>query len=432
MGVTKDWIGLVEAAYDLSGDADTWLARLLEAAEPVLDAGHGVSAQLFRLRPVGVAIERAAARGAPELARLPEATVDAASLQALDRVYRAGVPAGTMSEVVWSRLPGEEEVFAAATGGRFRDAIGIVAHTGTGSGLALNSPLPETRTMGAAERRHWTRVCAHVGAGLRLRERWEAPEAMLSPDGRVVDARDGAEGRDARERLRHAVRALEEARGSARRREPEEALALWEGLVGGRWSLVDRFESDGRRYLLAVPNDPEVGDPRGLSRRERQVAEFVGLGRASKEIAYALGLSTSAVSNAERRVRQKLGLGSRSELATFFAPGGLRRRLTELEVEGASVLLATAPLVVEGRLARLTEAEREAALLAVQGATNTAIAARRGTSERTVANQLASAFRKLGVHSRAELAATLSGADGQDDGLPGASSAPEGCSSPSR
>jgi DNA-binding CsgD family transcriptional regulator len=368
---------------------------------------------------VGVVIERAAMRGAPELAPLPEATAAAASLEALDLVYRSGIPAATMSEVVWSRLPEQGEVFTSATGGRFRDAIGIVAHSGTGTGLALNSPLPALRTMSAVERRHWTRVCAHVGAGLRLRQRWGEPEAVLDPEGRVVEARDAAREPDARERLRCAVRTVEAARGAAGRRDAEEALALWEGLVGGRWSLVDRFESDGRRYLLAVPNDPEVGDPRGLSRRERQVAEFVGLGRTAKEIAYALGLSPSAVSNAERRAREKLGLGSRSALAAFFAPGGLRRRLTELELEGESVLLASAPLVAEERLARLTVAEREVALLAIQGATNAAIAARRGAAERTVANQLGAVFGKLGVHSRAELAALLSGAAREPSGKAG-------------
>lgn len=58
---------------------------------------------------------------------------------------------------------------------------------------------------------------------------------------------------------------------------------------------------------------------------------------------------------------------------------------------------------------RLTEAELEVARLAVEGLDNKSIAARRGTSVRTVANQLASVYRKLGVSSRAELAATWSG-----------------------
>jgi DNA-binding CsgD family transcriptional regulator len=55
--------------------------------------------------------------------------------------------------------------------------------------------------------------------------------------------------------------------------------------------------------------------------------------------------------------------------------------------------------------AGLTAAEREVAALAAAGLSNGDIARRRGRAPRTVANQLASVFRKLGVASRAELAA---------------------------
>jgi DNA-binding CsgD family transcriptional regulator len=53
----------------------------------------------------------------------------------------------------------------------------------------------------------------------------------------------------------------------------------------------------------------------------------------------------------------------------------------------------------------LTAAEREVTLAALSGLSNAGIAKQRGSSPRTVANQLALVFRKLGVHSRAELAA---------------------------
>jgi DNA-binding NarL/FixJ family response regulator len=53
----------------------------------------------------------------------------------------------------------------------------------------------------------------------------------------------------------------------------------------------------------------------------------------------------------------------------------------------------------------LTPAERQVALAALSGLCNADIARMRGSSPRTVANQMASIFRKLGVRSRAELAA---------------------------
>ncbi len=58
-------------------------------------------------------------------------------------------------------------------------------------------------------------------------------------------------------------------------------------------------------------------------------------------------------------------------------------------------------------LDELTRAEREVAADVIAGLSNVAIARRRRRSPRTVANQLASIYRKLGVGSRAELAARL-------------------------
>ena len=69
-----------------------------------------------------------------------------------------------------------------------------------------------------------------------------------------------------------------------------------------------------------------------------------------------------------------------------------------------SVRIASA----SARTGSLTPAEREIARLALTGHSNAAIARRRGSSARTVANQLASVYRKLKISSRTELAARFS------------------------
>lgn len=56
-------------------------------------------------------------------------------------------------------------------------------------------------------------------------------------------------------------------------------------------------------------------------------------------------------------------------------------------------------------IAALTATEAEVARMAASGASTSAIARTRRVSERTVANQLASIYRKLGLTSRLELAA---------------------------
>lgn len=58
-------------------------------------------------------------------------------------------------------------------------------------------------------------------------------------------------------------------------------------------------------------------------------------------------------------------------------------------------------------LPELTPAEREVVELVLEGCSNREIGTRRGTSARTVANQLATIYRKLGVSSRAELVVSL-------------------------
>lgn len=57
----------------------------------------------------------------------------------------------------------------------------------------------------------------------------------------------------------------------------------------------------------------------------------------------------------------------------------------------------------------LTEGEAEVARLAADGRSNAEIAKARGTAARTVANQMASILRKLGLSSRRELATRYHG-----------------------
>ena len=80
------------------------------------------------------------------------------------------------------------------------------------------------------------------------------------------------------------------------------------------------------------------------------------------------------------------------------APAELSARV----VDGAEpIVVVTFSL---SRCSELTPAELEVARCAVAGMSNQAIARWRRSSVRTVADHIASVFRKLGVRSRAELA----------------------------
>lgn len=76
--------------------------------------------------------------------------------------------------------------------------------------------------------------------------------------------------------------------------------------------------------------------------------------------------------------------------------------LVALESTEGDLVVLTFPLACEPAAA-LTDSESHVLELLLDGMTNAEIAARRGTTPRTVANQVQSLFDKLGVRSRLEL-----------------------------
>jgi DNA-binding CsgD family transcriptional regulator len=78
-------------------------------------------------------------------------------------------------------------------------------------------------------------------------------------------------------------------------------------------------------------------------------------------------------------------------------------------IDGEELAVLSHPLDEPAALAGLTEAERRVAADVVDGLSNERIAHRRGTAASTVAKQIGSVFRKLGVGSRRELVAMMKG-----------------------
>lgn len=88
------------------------------------------------------------------------------------------------------------------------------------------------------------------------------------------------------------------------------------------------------------------------------------------------------------------------------APEGLWQ--SELAVEAELYLVLGYPLPAWELPAVLTSAEQEIARAILSGRSRREVARARGSSVRTVSNLLSHVFRKLGVRSRIELAASLS------------------------
>ena len=409
-----DWISVVEAAYRLEGSGERWNQGVLEACAPLLDLGEGLVGCEFRRSGQGYIIECVATRGVRGAERAVRRILGFQGARiGADLLFRSGVDFSSVSEAMGERADVGEAVFRGATRGRYADGWGGIAHTGDGRALVVGTGLLERQRPDAATCSRWSRAASHLGAGLRLLRTLERAcggardEAVLDSGGTVHHACGPARAQCARDALRDAVRRIDRARTRAGRADADTALASWEALVCGRWSLVDRFDADGRRYLVARRNDPAVSDPRGLSRCEAQAAEFLSLGHSEKQIGYALGISSAAVSRSIRSAVRKLGLRSRAELASLFAGRAAEGGCFELELGGEQLAVCARerpqPLAFEP----LSGAEREIATLVSSGRSDGEIARLRGASTRTIGNQLGAIYRKLGIHSRTELAARI-------------------------
>lgn len=103
--------------------------------------------------------------------------------------------------------------------------------------------------------------------------------------------------------------------------------------------------------------------------------------------------------------REKLHDASERTELIPAAPSALRA--TEIGHEQDTLIVLSYPLQPPFNLEQLTEGEATVIILAAMGLPNATIAAVRGVAERTVANQLGSAYRKLGGISRSGLCRAL-------------------------
>jgi DNA-binding CsgD family transcriptional regulator len=324
----KDSIRIIESAYDLGAATEAeWLRNLTEAIVGARSASMGALAYSYNVRADGWVDVRAVCDVATptgfagSLLKLDLNGQDQAGLGNMHRDSGGLVSGVALLRRVLSPRTFDAYYERAFVSHGVRDFICLNATDPTRSGCVVGVPSARRERL-ASSRLRWDRIAAHIAAGLRLRQKLDQAtkadtpleaEAILTHDGRVEHARGPARPSAARSELRAAVLAAERARGPLRRRRPDEALEIWRGLVDGRWSLVEQFDSDGRRFLVAHSNAAIAADPRGLTARERQVAGYAALGHSNKLIAYELGLAPNTVSGLLAKAREKLGKGRRAK-----------------------------------------------------------------------------------------------------------------------
>lgn len=302
-----DPIATIERACHKAADMQSWWAGVAETVAPELDRGLGMYAYtlpLDTLRPHDLIN-----LGAPQL--FLDMVMKGAERPERRDAVRAVDPAGLYAS---TDVFGD---FCPPAG--IADAWALSAPDGEGALHVLVVLSPRRERTPVDEALLWRRLALHIGAGVRLQRQGgtlDDPEveAVLSPGGKLIHANSEHTDAKSRERLREMTRHIDRLRGRRSAADAHAALELWQGLLLGRWSMVEHFDTDGRRFLVARRNDPDAPAPRQLTRRQRQVAFYASLGLAHKQVGYALGLEETTVASHLHQALQKLGIATREDL----------------------------------------------------------------------------------------------------------------------
>jgi DNA-binding NarL/FixJ family response regulator len=392
---------ILATAYTFQNDPVVWADELHAVLGPTLDLGQGTLVGLLGFPDQGLRLQHLGARAGAT--RVHQAVVRLSVLLAPGTLREAffsgrvlGSGSGRYSQSDFAQLERR------ALGTRSRDAAGFCVNDSVDQGLMIVSPSRERLTLPAQPSALLRGLAEHIGTGLRLQRILHAAtledpaiEAIFDPDGRTQRATGMARMQSALDRLREFVRAR------ARASSPIEESGAWDAVIAGRWSLVDRFDSDGRRFVVAYRNPPGVLDPRRLTAREEGVTTLAAVGRSNREISLDLGISEASAGALLTTALAKLGLASRTLLPIFWRDlHGRAWAVSDSEAALVALVRQTDP---EG-LAPLTPGERAVANGLLAGLSERDIARARNSSTRAVAKLSATLFHKLGVHSRAELA----------------------------
>ncbi|MFO7731513.1 MAG: LuxR C-terminal-related transcriptional regulator, partial [Spirochaetia bacterium] len=299
---------LLEHTYRLDVEPQQWQRRLAEEIRHRLPPGPGVLSYEFDIRKSKRTTGIGRVVGVGDIEGFAEQTAPVHESFDSD-LYRQlleglGTHAATIREAL-ERLNIDMSVLSPieqtiGTLG-FGDIWGVCSMNPDAVGIVFSMPLLEREDVRDADRRAWTQVGVHIAAAHRLQRRlrrypgFDDAEAIFRADGSEVQL--GGPAIDEREALGRFIRAVDKARAHDYRSGEDSTLDVWEGLLLGRWSLVDHIDSDGTHFLLAIRNDPEAAAPQTLSRREAQTASYAAQGHMNKEIAYELGLAVSTVAS---------------------------------------------------------------------------------------------------------------------------------------
>jgi DNA-binding NarL/FixJ family response regulator len=190
---------------------------------------------------------------------------------------------------------------------------------------------------------------------------------------------------------------------------------LWAQLACGGLEITDDFVTKQRCYLIV--REREAGMLTASRARGVALLKHVFMAGCQKVATFELGMAPSSATELGRNTLLAMGLRCRVQDTPFIlvaaanaqssGQAGARRSALRQGLLSLQVLSVARP---DESLARLlTPAVLEVTSAMIEGHTRTQIARLRARSQRTVANQLACAFKQLNAFSRLDLLRILAG-----------------------
>lgn len=206
------------------------------------------------------------------------------------------------------------------------------------------------------------------------------------------------------------ARAMHEDESAA---EPIDLSRVWRALVTGQERIEGSFHSERRCYLALTPRQ---GTDWPTSRNLRILENWLVYG-SQKRVAMEFGVSASTVAAATKHCLDSMGLHcvpcrvpSMLVMASSASMGialDAGERVSLLRDSGRVYRVVSAERLDNQLVGLLTGAELSVVRGLVEGRCYAQIALERGSSPRTVANQVATAFQRLNVSGRSELLSSL-------------------------
>jgi DNA-binding NarL/FixJ family response regulator len=182
---------------------------------------------------------------------------------------------------------------------------------------------------------------------------------------------------------------------------------VWRLLCDGQAFLSDARCDAGRCFARLEKRSGPAVKPAYL-----EVLERVFLGESQKSLASELGVSVATIASYCTRtltsVTPEVWVSRAPILLVMAALAARGAPLAPARYEhslGAQGYVVSVEIPGATFRERLSDSEWQVARLSIEGQSHAGVAEARGTSLRTVANQLASVFAKLGVSGRSELRA---------------------------